>query len=106
MLPDDAWIDRVTQTACHHVAEGYLQYQAIDLAIQRHADELRGRRGLGQTQDPSLIQEAQAEAKSISSIVSPWLWVLSVGGFLMGMVSKYEISKMYGSYKRMKQRLT
>ena len=31
MLPDDAWIDRVTQTACHHVAEGYSQDQAIDM---------------------------------------------------------------------------
>lgn len=105
MVPDDAWIQRTTKTACYYVSEGYSEEQAVDMAIRQHAGELR--RGLGQMVDPeeSLIQQAQAEAKSISSVVSPWLWVLSIGGFVMGMISKYEITKMYGSYKRMKKQL-
>ena len=45
---------------------------------------------------------AEEKAKAISAHVSPWLWVLSIGGFTLAIWNKAEISKMFGSWRKAK----
>jgi hypothetical protein len=55
--------------------------------------------------DPGLIQDVVTDVKAISTVVSPWLWILSIGGFAMSLYNTDMIKKMYGSWKRAKQHL-
>ena len=54
--------------------------------------------------------EAEAEVveekvKKVNAKVSPWLWILSIVGFLAGMQNRFQIQKMYGNWKAMKRTL-
>jgi hypothetical protein len=60
---------------------------------------------LTQLKTSDVFKKTEAEVVSIHKKVSPWLWILSVGGFAMAVWNKYEISSMYGSYKTMKKAL-
>lgn len=100
VLEIQALAERAAARARYYMAEGFEKEKAIDLAVE---EETRGLvvRGLGD----DLLQEAQSTVKSVSSVVSPWLWILSIIGFAMGMANKYQIQKMYGSWKRAKRKL-
>lgn len=93
-------IERALSRAKYYVAEGFDEETSVSKAVDETVQECH-RRGLG----ADILQEAEAASKNINVVISPWLWIFSVLGFMMGLVSKYEISKMYGSYKRMKQKL-
>lgn len=47
----------------------------------------------------------EAEVVQINKRVSPWLWILSAAGFGMAVLNRYQIGSMFGSYKKMKERL-
>ena len=89
--------DCAVQGALRYIREGMSPEAAIERACRECAPGL----GLGQ----DLLQAAQADVANISAAVSPWLWILSVGGFLMAVLNKHQISQMYGSWKRMKREL-
>jgi hypothetical protein len=78
-----------------------------DVAIDTACREYRGLAGLGDDPptDPSLLNQAQSSIQSISTSIAPYLWIMSVIGFIMGVMNKAEITKMYGSWKRAKQKL-
>lgn len=80
-----------------HIAGGMSPAAAVDLAYR----ECFSVRTLGD----DLIEPIQQQVAKVSSVVSPWLWVLSVGSFAMAVLNKAEISKMYGSWKRARQQL-
>lgn len=48
--------------------------------------------------DNDLLAQATMEAESISKLVSPWLWVLSIAGFGMALLNTSRISKMWQRY--------
>lgn len=46
---------------------------------------------------PTVARDAIEQARQT---VSPWLWVMSVAGFIMAVVNTRRIGKMFGSWKR------
>lgn len=38
--------------------------------------------------------------KAVRDAVSPWLWVTSIGGFVMALINTRRIAKMFGDWKR------
>tara|TARA_Y100000034_G_C6676031_1_gene296996 strand:- start:91 stop:369 length:279 start_codon:yes stop_codon:yes gene_type:complete len=50
------------------------------------------------------IQEMK-EFKDARERITPWLWVLSLGSFVLAMNNSSRIKKMYGSWKRAKKEL-
>lgn len=54
----------------------------------------------------SKVDIVEEEVKSVGAKVSPWLWIVSLTGFALGLVSRWQIHKMYGSFKNMKKALT
>lgn len=91
--------DAIARRALEHVRAGVDPNRAADLACQ----EYYSMAGLGQGQ--SLLTTVESDVKTVGADISPYLWILSVVGFLMGVMNKAEISKMYGSWKRAKQKL-
>lgn len=89
--------DCAVQRATWYIRAGMDPEAAIDRACM----ECGSPSGLGQ----DLIQTAQADVAQVSTIVSPWLWILSIGGFLMAVLNKHQISRMYGSWKRARAEL-
>jgi hypothetical protein len=110
----------VEQRAALYLQRGFTEQQAVDMAFHDCAP------GLGQAPaDPTAAPAAQAPANPLASIlspsvaalyqdvsapvaeasqiVSPWLWILSVVGFVMGTLNSARIKKMYGSWKRAHQ---
>jgi len=47
-----------------------------------------------------VADEVQTNVAAVSKRVSPWLWILSIGGFTMAVWNKVQIGKMYGNWKR------
>jgi hypothetical protein len=87
----------VANRAVELIRSGVDPDKAVDLACR----EYRGMAGLGD----GLVETVESEVKSINTEISPYLWILSIIGFIMGVMNKAEISKMYGSWKRAKQKL-
>lgn len=57
----------------------------------------------------TLAQESQnaaniAVVKTIRDAVSPWLWVTSVIGFVFGVMNRRQIAKMYGDWRKKKEK--
>ncbi len=51
-----------------------------------------------------------AEVAAVSKRVSPWLWILSVGGFSMAILNRYQIANatggnMFGSFTKLRSML-
>lgn len=66
------------------------------------ARAVAGVSGLGQTGDPGLLARA-AELEPVRVIrqnVTPWLWVLSVTGFVMAILNTSRIDKMFKDWRR------
>jgi hypothetical protein len=51
------------------------------------------------------LSTVESDVSAISTVVSPWLWILSIGGFAMSVYNTTLIKKMFGSWKRAKKRL-
>lgn len=91
-------------------ATGYIRAGMVpEAAIDRACRECGAVPGLGQdatvTATPpssSLYTEIETPVAEVSSVVSPWLWILSVGGFALAIWNKVQIQKMYGSWKKAK----
>lgn len=90
--------EEIASRATHYIRNGMAPESAIDRAILEDTQP-----GLGQA-TPGLISTVEADVATINTEVSPWLWILSVGGFIMSMYSKYQISKMFGSWSRAKKK--
>lgn len=64
-----------------------------------------GMEGLGQLDPGVLSRAAQYEPiRVVRESVTPWLWVLSVGGFIMAIVNTRRIAKMFSDWRRKKRR--
>lgn len=74
----------------------------VEEAINRACDEIAVRMI---TLGDDLLEEAQSTVQKVGSVVSPWLWILSIGGFAMAVMNRQQIQKMYGSWKRAKRDL-
>ena len=97
------------------MARGIERERAISIAIDIVYDALREtlkRAGLGQVATEMESIDIFAKAKSSAEIapikkvreaISPWLWVLSVIGFGLGLLNTRRIAKMYTDW-RAKQR--
>lgn len=95
--------DVIARRAFEHVKSGLDPNQAADLACQ----EYYSMAGLGQDTpaSQSVVSTIASDVKAVGADISPYLWILSIVGFIMGVVNKAEISRMYGSWKRAKQKL-
>ena len=87
----------VARRALDLVKSGVDPIRAADLACREYCSMA----GLGD----GFVDTVEADVKLIGAEVSPYLWILSIAGFIFGVMNKAEISKMYGSWKRAKQRL-
>lgn len=47
----------------------------------------------------ALPEEAQAIAKKVQAEISPWLWVLSIVSFGLGLINTHRVRKMYRSWQ-------
>ena len=87
----------VARRALELVKSGVDPSRAADLACREYCSMA----GLGD----DFIDTVETDVKAIGAEVSPYLWILSIAGFIFGVMNKAEISKMYGSWKRAKQKL-
>jgi hypothetical protein len=74
---------------------------APDKAADMACLEYLSMAGLGD----DFIDTVETDVKAVGAEISPYLWILSIVGFIMGMVNKAEITRMYGSWKRAKKQL-
>jgi hypothetical protein len=87
----------VANRAIELVRSGINPDKAVDLACREYATMA----GLGD----DFVDTVESDIKSVGATISPYLWILSIFGFIMGMVNKAEITRMYGSWKRAKKQL-
>jgi hypothetical protein len=87
----------VARRAIELVSSGIDPNKAADLACREYLSMA----GLGD----DFIDTVETDVKAIGTEVSPYLWILSVAGFIFGVMNKAEISRMYGSWKRAKRKL-
>ena len=57
------------------------------------------------TQVEQAAEDVQQKVAVVSKNISPWLWILSIGGFSMAVLNRYQIGKMFGSFKSMRVKL-
>lgn len=92
-MNEDVIIREATEEALRLHRNGVPFEQAaewsVDLVLKRH---LRRRKAMGETYDEF--------AKKGKDLIGPWTWVLSVLGFLMGVVNTNRIAKVYGSWRK------
>ena len=85
--------------------EDLVTTRALGLIEAGVPEELAVKQALGQIV-PELeagYQWLSTEVASISAVVSPWMWILSVSGFVLALWNRHQIQKMYGSWKRARQ---
>lgn len=51
------------------------------------------------------FREIEADVQAVGRVVSPWLWIFSVGGFALSVWDKWQIHQMYGSFRTMHREL-
>ncbi len=113
-----ALIDGTAEAVRRLVARGVPREKAIEIATEYAVRCVRQKypnyEGMGEipvNPQPfeSLAQESQAAAnigviKTIREAVSPWLWVTSVIGFVFGIMNRRQIARMYGDWRKKKER--
>ncbi len=122
-----ALIDGTAEVVRRLVARGVPREKAIEIATEYAARMVRQKypnyEGMGAlptaapapaplvnpTPLDSLAHSSQEAAnigvvKTIRDAVSPWLWVTSVIGFVFGVMNRRQIAKMYGDWKRKKEK--
>lgn len=80
------------------IARGMPKEQAIIAATNAVVDLAREGGGLGQGEVFKKAAQA-APVKAIRETISPWLWVLSLIGFGMGILNTRRIKKMFTDWK-------
>lgn len=110
--------DIATKRALGYVRGGMSPRDAID----RACSECGALSGLGQAAPPAaaipdpnateitatnplstyIPADVLSTVQEGNAIVSPWLWIVSIVGFGLSVWNKYQINKMYGSWKKAK----
>lgn len=95
--------EAVRQVADGLVRRGHPKGEAVRMACLAASRVASRPAGMGQ-EEPKLVLASEEGPNGIvaevRSKVSPWLWVLSVAGFVMTLVNSRRITKMFGEWRR------
>lgn len=107
-VPREKAIEIATECAARMVRQKYPNYEGMG-AIPTSPTPAAPAPMVNPTPLDSLAQSSQNAAnigvvKTIRDAVSPWLWVTSVIGFVFGVMNRRQIARMYGDWRKKKEK--